>query len=106
MPKTERKKVPVHDDDKQALARLRRPGSPEAQALTDLTGVLIDTDLPESQLLHALLIAGLQATERRAEEEGYRRLAEFRKTDPDHQKWRASRRARTARRQTGELPPA
>jgi hypothetical protein len=100
MPKTERKKVPVHEDDVRAIDRLRSPGSREAAFLTEYTGIPIEPGASEARVLHALVVAGRMTAEQGAEEEqdAYRRLAEFLKTDPDHQAWRASRRTRTARR--------
>lgn len=96
--------MPVHEDDAQAIARLRSPGSKEAAALAEFTGITIEPDSSEAHVLHTLLVAGRMTAEQKAEEDedAYRSLAEFRRTDPEHQAWRASRRARVARRHAQE----
>lgn len=83
------------------LDRIKEPGSSLNLALDHLTGVAVGPPTPDSQAVHALVVAGLQAVHKHAEEIGYSKLAKFLKTDPEHQAWVASRRAR-AQRRTGE----
>jgi hypothetical protein len=103
MPKTLRKKVPIHDAEADMISRLRTPGSQEAARIAEFTGINVDPSTSEAQALYALVVAGCRVADRESEEDGYRRLAEFRKTDPEHQAWRESRRRRRlARHHVGD----
>lgn len=98
----ERATVGLGPAEAEVISRLTTDGSPEATALHELTGIVLDPRSSKAQRVHAAIVAGLQVLEARAEEIGYERLAKFRETDPEHQAWRASRRARAARRHTGD----
>ena len=91
--------VGLDAEEAEIIKRVQDDNSLEAKALGVLTGITVENESPLSQYVHALLAAGIRAVERQVEESGYHRLAEFRKTDPEHAAWRASRRARHARKQ-------
>lgn len=85
-----RKSLPLTDRDLEDLARLR-----ESTVLQDALAALAQTRLTEptseSALLHTVLVAGLRATQERAQEAGYAELgAEYVAEDAE--------RRRTARR--------
>lgn len=75
-------------------ARLKNPDTDEAVALRQITGLEDLAHAPAATVVHALIEAGITAVQQKAEEVGMRRLADFLKTDPDHQAWIASRRKR------------
>lgn len=69
----------------------------EADAFKALTGIDA-TSAKLGTILNALIEVGIAATDQRAEELRYRRLAEHLANDFEAQAWRNSRRTRTARR--------
>lgn len=102
MSTVKRATVGLDADDVADLEKIKEPGSDHNIALNCLTGAAVGPASSEAKLAHALLLAGRRAVQRQVEELGYQRLAEFKKNDPDSQAWRASRRARHARRHNGE----
>lgn len=102
MTTVKRATVGLDKDDVADIEKIKEPGSLHNIAITSLTGATVGPPSSQSQLVHALVQAGRRAVEQQAEEIGYRRLAEFKKNDPESQAWRASRRARFARRHNGE----
>jgi hypothetical protein len=97
MPRTLRKKLPIHDTEADTLARLQTPGSPESMALEALTGITITPHTSEAKTLHAVFAAGLELVEQKALEEAYRREAEYARTHPDVQAWRRAMNGRHLR---------
>ncbi len=97
-----RKYVPLTEDDLKDLRRIRMDGSDEAVALHALTGDVFTEHTSEASALHALVEAGRQALAAKKEEIGHAKLAQFIATDEESKRWRESRRARSARRHTGE----
>lgn len=77
---------------------LRRTASTEAQAVRDLTGHEDLRHAPAATLLHVLVGIGMQTVQEQAEKARHAQLAEFLATDPEHQAWHASRRARRIHR--------
>lgn len=92
------------DEDEAALvARLKDPGTDEAEALKEITGLSDLTNAPAATVVHALVEAGITAVQEKAEEVGLSRLSAFLKQDPEHLAWVASRRKRASRRYHGGL---
>lgn len=85
------------------VAHLKQPDTAEAVALYELTGTTTSESIPNGTLVGAVIEAGIQAIKEKAEQVGYARLAEFLKTDPEHQAWRDSRRKRARMRSTETL---
>lgn len=72
---TARKSLPLSERDLQDLAQLR--GSAEQRmALATLVDSPVGEDDSEASVLHAVVVAGLRAVRRQAEEEGYAQMAE------------------------------
>lgn len=70
-----RKSVPLTAEDQAHLDRLRTPGSPEREALSQVAGILLPDDASEAEALHALIAAGCAAITERAMLTGYAALA-------------------------------
>lgn len=87
----------LDEDEVAFVARLKMRHTDEAAAIRELTGMEDLTHAAAATVVHTLIEAGIQAVKEKAEEVGRRRLTEFLKTDPEHQAWRASRRARSQR---------
>jgi hypothetical protein len=68
-PARARKSLPLTERDLADLDRLRG-NSPERDALSDLSGVAVES-LTEAALLHAIFAAGLRAIREKAEEHAY-----------------------------------
>lgn len=98
MTATLRATVGLSADEAAALGHLTDATDPQAIALDSLTGITLGLGASTAQQVHALVVAGIQAVEKEAEEIGYRSLAEFLKTDDESKAWRESRRARALRR--------
>ena len=79
----DRKPLPLTIRDLEALDRLRQPG-PERAALADLSGTLLEGQVTESVLLHAVFAAGLRIVREEAEARAYADAAEERRaTEPE-----------------------
>lgn len=85
-------------DEVAEIAKIKDSGTPEATALDSLTGITLGSKASAAQTVHALVAAGIQAIQDKAEEIGYQRLAVFLETDEESKAWQASRRARASRR--------
>jgi len=72
---TVRKSIPLTAEDQAQLDRLRTPGTPEHEALNQLSGVPIPDNASEAETLHALLAAGQAAVVERVMLTGYAALA-------------------------------
>jgi len=72
---TVRKSVPLTAEDQAQLDRLRTPGTPEHEALSQLSGVPIRENASEAETLHALLAVGQAAVVERVMLTGYVALA-------------------------------
>lgn len=90
--------VRIKPSEAEHVEKIAAQGTDQAQALSALTGIVLGTAPSAATTLHAVVAAGLKAIEDRAQEIGYRRLAEFTDTDEESRRWRESRRARAARR--------
>lgn len=87
-----RKSVPLTAEDRAHLDRLRTPGTPEHEALSEVAGILLPDDASEAETLHALLTAGRVAVAERVMVSGYAALAAA-----EDEEDRAARRAMRAR---------
>lgn len=74
-PATVRKSIPLTAEDQAQLDRLRTPGTPEHEALVQISGVPIPDNASEAETLHALLAAGQAAVIERVMLTGYAALA-------------------------------
>ena len=70
-----RKSLPLSQRDLQALAQLRSSAE-QRTALANLVDAAVTEHDSEASVLHAVLVAGLRAVRRQAEEEGYAQMAE------------------------------
>lgn len=70
----DRKPLPLTSRDLEDLDRLRSPG-PERAALADLSGALLEGEVTESVLLHAVFAAGLRVVQEMAEARAYAEAA-------------------------------
>lgn len=93
--------VRIKESEAAHVEKIASQGTDESAALAALTGVALGPAPSAATALHAVVVAGLQAIEERAQEIGYQRLAEFTATDDESRRWRASRRTREARRLAG-----
>lgn len=93
-----RKSVPLDAQVQDAVRRFRLHGTPENQALWQVTGVRVDDDTSEAEVLRALLYAGCHAVEEKAMENGYAALAAAH--DEEDRAHEAAVRARGARRRS------
>jgi len=89
-----RKSVPLTPEDQAHLDRIRDPGSPEHEALSQLSGILLSDDASEAETLHALLAAGRAAVTERVMIGGYAALAAA--EDDEDRTVRRAMRARAA----------
>lgn len=86
-----RKSLPLTDRDLEDLARLRE--SPVMQeALAAVAQTRLTEPTSESSLLHTVLVAGLRATQERAQEAGYAALGGEYRTDSERRHTAARRR--------------
>ncbi|MDP9182465.1 MAG: hypothetical protein M3P04_06790 [Actinomycetota bacterium] len=69
-----RPSLPLTEQDEHDLERLRT-SSLHREALGRLSGELLDTEVSESALLHAVFEAGLAAVRAASEEAGYAQMA-------------------------------
>ncbi|MGC0313252.1 hypothetical protein [Kitasatospora acidiphila] len=90
-----RKSVPLTDEDQVHLERLRTPGTPEHEALSQVAGILLPDDASEAETLHALLMAGRAAVTELVMIGGYAALAAA--EDDEDRTARRAIRARAAR---------
>ncbi|WP_328901654.1 hypothetical protein OHR86_18545 [Streptomyces sp. NBC_00441] len=93
-----RKSVPLDAVLEDAIQRFRLHGAPENQALWQVTGIRVDDDTSEAEVLRALLHAGCHAVEEKAMENGYAALAAAH--DEEDRAYEAAVRARGARRRS------
>ncbi|MFJ5121122.1 hypothetical protein [Kitasatospora sp. NPDC088548] len=70
-----RKSVPLTDEDQVHLQQLRTPGTPEHEALSQVTGMLLPDDASEAETPHALLLTGRAAVTEQVMIGGYAALA-------------------------------
>jgi hypothetical protein len=70
-----RKSIPLTAEDQAHLDRLRTPGTPEHEALSQVAGILLPENASEAETLHALLTAGRAAVTERVMLTGYAALA-------------------------------
>lgn len=89
-----RKSVPLTSADRDHLERLRAPDSAEREALSQVTGIVLDSDASEAELLHALVLAGRAAVTEQVMLTGYAALAAA--EDDDDRAVRRAMRARAA----------
>jgi hypothetical protein len=76
-PATTRKSLPLTDRDLADIARLRGE-TPEREALSEMTGVVISGSVAEAALLRMIFEAGLRAIREKAEERAYASAAQDR----------------------------
>lgn len=95
-PAKTRKSLPLTEKDLANIARLREE-TPEREALSEMTGVVVMESVAEAALLRMIFEAGLRAIRERAEEMSYASAAEDRLSGGD-----ADENRRIARRR----PPA
>jgi hypothetical protein len=88
----ERKPLPLTSRDLEDLERLRAPG-PERVALADLSGAVLEDQVTESVLLHAVFAAGLRVVHEMAEARAYAEAAADRRVT-DEEDHRIARRRR------------
>lgn len=77
-PAKTRKSLPLTERDLADIARLREQG-PEREALSEMTGVVVES-VAEAALLRMIFEAGLRAIRERAEELAYASAAEDRRS--------------------------
>lgn len=94
-PTTVRKSIPLTTEDQAHLDRLRTPGTPEHEALSEISGVPIPENASEAETLHALLAAGKAAVIERVMLTGYAALAAA--EDDEDRSARRAMRERAAR---------
>lgn len=82
-----REYVPLNEEDLHALSCVKSPGTDEAAALQELTGVSLGSRPSKAAAIHALVEAGRKAVEEKALEIAYRREAEFTAAHKDCQQW-------------------
>lgn len=92
-----RKQVPLDLDDLTDLSALRAHEGDKADALHALTGIRLRNNAPESEALHALVVAGRKALAERELEIGYGRAAAYERSHPEVQTWRRAMRGRHLR---------
>lgn len=80
----------------ETLERVRHNDTPENRALRQVTGIHVDDDTSEAEVLRALLNAGRLAVQEKVMENGYTALAAAR--DEEDRAYEAAVRARGARR--------
>ncbi len=88
MTATLRATVGLSADEAAALGHLTDATDPQAIALDSLTGITLGLGASTAQQVHALVVAGLKAVEKKAEEIGYTRQAAFERDHPDCVAWR------------------
>lgn len=93
-----RKSVPLDALVEDALERVRRHDTPENQALHQVTGIRVDDDTSEAEVLRALLNAGRIAVEEKVMENGYAALQATH--DEEDRAYEAAVRARGTRRRS------
>lgn len=72
---TARKSIPLTAEDQAQLDRLRTPGTPEHEALSQMSGTPIPDNASEAETLHALLSVGHAVIVERVMLTGYAALA-------------------------------
>lgn len=93
-----RKSVPLDALVEDTLKRVRRHDTPENQALCQVTGICVDDDTSEAEVLRALLNAGRLAVEEKVTENGYAALAAAH--DEEDRAYETATRARGVRRRS------
>ncbi len=76
-PAKTRKSLPLTEKDLADIARLREE-SPEREALSEMTGIVVVESVAEAALLRMIFEAGLRAIREKAEERAYASAAEDR----------------------------
>lgn len=93
-----RKSVPLDALVEETLRRVRHNDTPENRALWQVTGIHVDDDTSEAEVLRALLNAGRLAVQEKVMENGYAALAAAH--DEEDRAYEAGVRARGARRRS------